>query len=257
MDNSGKPRYPDLAGKVAVVTGGSRGIGAETARTLAANGVRVVVTGRDRAALDDTAGAIRAAGGEAAGVVADGTDPAGMERVRDQAVAEFGRVDILAAFVGTGRARPGLLHETSLDDFRSTVDGNLTATFLALAAFLPGMVGQGSGAVVTMSSVAARKPATGAPVPYSAAKSGVETLTIEAAAQYGPFGIRVNCVAPSTVLTERTEQNMPQEFRDRATALHALGRLGVPADVANTVTFLVSDAASWLTGLVVDVAGGR
>jgi 3-oxoacyl-[acyl-carrier protein] reductase len=255
MEN--RPSYPDLNGKVAVVTGGSRGIGAETARTLAANGVRVLVTGRDRAALDAALDAIRADGGTAVGVVADGTDQADVERTRDRAVAEFGRVDVLAAFVGSGRARPGLLHETGLDDFRSTVDGNLTATFLALAAFLPGMVDRGGGAVVTMSSVAARRTGTGAPLPYSAAKSGVETLTAEVAAQYGRYGVRANCVAPSTVLTERTERNMPPEFRDRVTALHALGRLGRPEDVANTVAFLASDASSWLTGLVIDVAGGR
>ena len=222
-----------------------------------ANGARVLLTGRSPAALDATADAIRADGGTAAGIVADGTDPAAVERVRDRAVNEFGRVDVLAAFVGTGRARPGLLHETSLDDFRSTVDGNLTATFLALAAFLPGMVEQGSGVVVTMSSVAARRPATGAPVPYSAAKSGVEALTIEVAAQYGRYGVRANCVAPSTVLTERTERAMPQEFRDRVTAQHALGRLGMPAGVANAVAFLASNASSWITGLVIDVAGGR
>jgi 3-oxoacyl-[acyl-carrier protein] reductase len=257
MDENTAPRYPDLAGKVAVVTGGSRGIGAATARALAATGVKVLVTGRDRAALDATVAGIEGAGGTARGTVADATDPAALDAARREAEEALGPVDVLAAFVGEGTARPGPLHELSVADWRSTVDGCLTVTFLALRCFLPGMVERRRGAIVTMSSISGRVPATGAPVPYSAAKAGVEMLTREVAAQYGPYGIRANCVAPSTVLTERTEAHMPAEFRERVRALHPLGRLGVPEDVAHAAVFLASDAASWLTGLTVDVAGGR
>jgi 3-oxoacyl-[acyl-carrier protein] reductase len=249
--------YPDLAGKVAVVTGGSRGIGAETARELARSGVKVMVTGRDEAAIDAVVSGIRADGGVATGHPADVTDYAAIERVRSRAEDELGPVDVLVAFAGGGRARPGPLHQTSEEDWHSTVDGSLTATFLTLKSFLPGMAERRRGAIVTMASLAGRVPATGAPAPYSAAKAGVIMLTQEVAAQYGPQQVRANCVAPSTIRTERIEQNMPAEFRDRVLALHPLGRLGEPADVAQVTLFLASDASSWLTGLTIDVAGGR
>jgi 3-oxoacyl-[acyl-carrier protein] reductase len=123
-----------------------------------------------------------------------------------------------------------------------------------LKAFLPGMVERGRGSIVTMSSLAGRLAATGAPAPYSAAKAGVVMLTREVAAQYGPHGIRANCVAPSTI---RTDRNMPAGYLERMTALHPVGRLGIPADVASAALFLASDASSWLTGVTIDVAGGR
>jgi len=246
-----------LEGLRAVVTGGSRGIGAETARALARNGARVLVTGRDPAALDDVVAELRFDGATACGVVADGTDYGAVEHARAVAEAELGPVDVLVAFVGNGTARPGPLHETGIEAWQSTVDGCLTATFLSLKAFLPGMADRGRGSVVTMSSLAGRLAATGAPVAYSAAKAAVVMLTREVAAQYGPHGIRANCVAPSTILTERTERHMPAEFRSRVAAQHPLGRLGVPADVASATLFLASDASSWLTGVTIDVAGGR
>lgn len=251
------PRYPDLDGKVAVVTGGSRGIGAQTARALARNGARVLVTGRDAGALDELVAELRFDGAKACGLVADGTDHAAVERTRAVAEAELGPVDVLMAFVGDGAARPGPLHEIDVAAWRSTVDGCLTATFLSLKAFLPGMAERGRGAIVTMSSLAGRLAATGAPVPYSVAKAGVVMLTREVAAQYGPYGVRANCVAPSTVLTERTERHMPAEFRSRVAEQHPLGRLGIPTDVASAALFLASDASSWLTGITIDVAGGR
>lgn len=249
--------YPDLAGKVAVVTGGSRGIGAETARELARCGVKVMVTGRDEAAIDAVVAGIRADGGVATGFPADVTDYAAIEQVRWHAEDELGPADILIAFAGGGRARPGPLHETSEEDWHSTVDGSLTATFLTLKSFLPGMASRRQGAIVTMASLAGRIAATGAPPAYSAAKAGIIMLTQEVAAQYGPQQVRANCVAPATIRTERIEQNMPAEFRERVTALHPLGRLGEPADVAQTTLFLASGASSWLTGVTIDVAGGR
>src|SRR5215204_5980618 len=146
------PIYPDLADKVAVVTGGSGGIGAATCRLLAANGARVAVNGRDEAKIDALVGEIRSAGGEAVGAPADCTDPAAVEGMRRRTEEEIGPVGILAAFVGEGRARPGPLAQTTEEDWRSTVDGSLTATFLTLKVFLPGMTERGGGSVVTMAS---------------------------------------------------------------------------------------------------------
>jgi 3-oxoacyl-[acyl-carrier protein] reductase len=148
------------------------------------------------------------------------------------------------------------VYELSEDDWRSTVDGNLTATFLTLKTFLPGMVERRAGAIVTMASSAGRTPTPAAPVPYAAAKAGIVMLTRHVASQVGQYGVRVNCLSPSTVLTERTSERMPDEVKQRFTALHPLGRLGEPKDVAEAACFLASDSASWLTGVVVDVAGG-
>jgi len=120
------PVYPDLAGKVVVVTGGSGGIGAVTCRLFAANGARVAVNGRDQARIQAVVDAIRAAGGQAVGVAADCTDLAAVEQ-------QLGPAEVLAAFVGGGRARPGSVVQVPVEDWHSTVDGTLTATFLRLS----------------------------------------------------------------------------------------------------------------------------
>ena len=156
------PTYPDLAGKVAVVTGGSGGIGAATCRMLAANGAKVAVNGRDEVRIGATVEAIRAAGGEAVSAPADCTDIAAVERMRKRVEESFGPVAVVAAFAGGGAARPGALTQITEEEWHSSVDGSLTATFLTLKSFLPGMIERGGGSVVTMASSAARVP-TGAP----------------------------------------------------------------------------------------------
>ena len=254
------PRYPDLSGKVAVVTGSSRGIGAATATLLALNGAHVVVTGRREDGVAATVAAIRDAGGEATGVVGDATDAAQLERLRADAERTYGPVDVLAAFVGGSGRRPEPMAELPLTDWSATIDANLTATFLALKTFLPAMMERGRGAVVTMSSAAARLASggpIGAPTAYAAAKAGVVRLTQEAAREAGPRGVRVNCIAPSTVLTERLELAIPPERKEELTRLHPLGRLGKPQDVASATVFLASESAGWITGVTLDVSGGQ
>jgi 3-oxoacyl-[acyl-carrier protein] reductase len=250
------PTYPDLAGKVAVVTGGSGGIGAATCRLLAANGVKVAVNGRDEAKIGAVVDTIRSAGGEALGVAADCTDLAAVELMREQTEAEFGAVGIVAAFAGGGRARPGPLAQTTEEEWHATVDANLTASFLTLKSFLPGMIERGGGSIVTMASSAARFP-TGAPVPYAAAKAGVVVLTSQVASEVGSHKVRVNCLAPHTVLVERTRRFMPEEDQRRIAAEIPLRRLGTPEDVALATLFLASESSSWITGVTLDVAGGK
>jgi NAD(P)-dependent dehydrogenase (short-subunit alcohol dehydrogenase family) len=185
MQSSDKlPTYPDLAGKVAVVTGGSGGIGAATCRVLAANGARVAVNGRDPARIDAVVGAIRAAGGESVGVAADCTDLAAVEAMRRRVEQHLGPADIVAA------------------------------------------------------------------------KAGVVMLTRQVAAEVGRHGVRVNCLAPHTILTEQVERAAPEEWRQRMAAAIPLGRLGTPEDVALAAVFLASDSAAFLTGVTLDVAGG-
>jgi 3-oxoacyl-[acyl-carrier protein] reductase len=256
--------YPELNGKVVLVTGGSRGIGAGTARAFAAEGARVAVLGRDRAALDKVATEI---GG--IGVVADVTRLGDIEAARAQTEDELGPVEVLCAFAGGGLARPGPTAEMSEESWRTVIDGNLTATFLTLKAFLPGMQARRAGSIITMSSSAGRLPSNlhpgapdlgnpwGAPVAYDAAKAGVQALTKHVAAEVATHGVRVNCVAPASVRIERTAEWMSPELIEAVAALHPLGRIGEVTDVAGATLFFASEQSSWLTGLTLDVAGGR
>ncbi|HEY3504275.1 MAG TPA: SDR family NAD(P)-dependent oxidoreductase [Actinocatenispora sp.] len=248
-------RYPDLAGKVTVVTGGSRGIGAETCRAFAANGARVVVSGRDGAAIDAVVAGIRADGGEAVGVSADVSSLAAVAALRAGAERELGSVDVLVAFAGGSPAPPAPITEVSEADFRAAVDGNLMSTFFCLKTFLPPMLERGNGSIVTMASAAARHVSRG-PIAYAAAKSGVLTMTRQVARDVAASGVRVNAVAPASIGTERVLAAMGPQVREQAARAHPVGRIGTPADVANAALYLASDAAAFVTGVTLDVAGG-
>src|SRR5438132_167518 len=121
---------------------------------------------------------------------------------------------------------------------------------------VPSMKERKRGSVLTLSSAAARRPHPRSPIPYAAAKAGIQIMTQDVAAQAGPYGIRVNCLAPETILTERNEERIPDDQKKSLIETHPLRRLGVPNDVANAALFLVSEQADWITGLVLDVAGG-
>ncbi len=133
---------------------------------------------------------------------ADLTNIDDIDAMRAKVEAEFGTPDILVANAGGSFARPALVEEIDPDEWRASIEGNLTATFLTVRAFLPGMKARGSGNIITLSSAAARKPYPVAPVPYAAAKAGVQIFTQDLAAQVGPFGIVANCIAPETILTD-------------------------------------------------------
>jgi 3-oxoacyl-[acyl-carrier protein] reductase len=251
------PRYPDLAGKVAVVTGGSRGIGAATARALVANGVSVAVNGRDQEAIDGVVGELSANGGTAIGVAADVCDWSAIEAMRERVENELGPVDVLVPFAGGfGGMTP--VHEISEEEWHSVIESNLTSTFLTVKSFVPGMIDRQGGSIVTMASNAARFLDITLTSSYAAAKAGIAMFTRHIAKELGPHGIRANCVAPATSLSERVERIMPDERRAEIAAMAPLGRLGVPEDTASATVFLVSDDASgWLTGVTLDIAGGR
>jgi 3-oxoacyl-[acyl-carrier protein] reductase len=252
--------YRDLRGKVAVITGSSQGIGAATALALAINGVRVVVNGRDFEAVAATTAGIREAGAEATGVPGDALDVDALTHLSAVAEQAYGPVDIFGAFVGGSASPPGPTTDISLEDWNATVQRNLTAAFLGLKTFLPGMIERQRGSIITLSSAAARVTGggpSGAPTAYAAAKAGLVRLTQEAAKEAGPHGVRVNCISPSTILTERLQQRIPADAKRQMTSMHPLGRLGVPADVANAFLFLASDSASWITGITLDVTGGQ
>jgi 3-oxoacyl-[acyl-carrier protein] reductase len=250
------PTYPDLAGRVALVTGGSTGIGAATSRMLAANGVKVAVNARSQAGIDSLVDELRGAGAETIGISADVTELAQIERVRDRVQSELGPIDILLPFAGGfGAFTP--IEEISEREWREVIDWNLTSTFLAVRAIVPAMMERKRGVIVTMSSNGGRFLDKLLTASYAAAKAGVIQFTRHIAMELGPHGIRANVIAPATVTSERVERIMDPEARQKVAEMSPLGTMGTPEDCALATLFLVSDSAAWLTGVTLDVAGGR
>lgn len=255
--NQSFPTFPDLANKVVLITGSSRGLGAETCRAFAANSAKVVVNGRDKKAMDGVVADIQARGGEVIGIVADCTSLDATENMREQIEQAFGTVDILAAFAASGDSRPGSLETVSEEAWHSSINGSLTSAFFSLKTFLPSMIQRKSGAVITMASTAARLPHPQAPLAYSAAKAGIIMLTRNVAMQVAPYSVRVNCLAPSAILSDRMRQTMTQEQQQQLAASFPLGRIGQGGDIAQATLFLASEASSWITGITLDITGGK
>jgi 3-oxoacyl-[acyl-carrier protein] reductase len=248
-------RYPDLTGKVAVVTGGSRGIGAATAAAFAANGAAVAAVGRDEAALAAVAAGIAARGGRAIWVAADCTVPGDLARMAATVAAELGPADILAAFAG-GSGMPVPTETERPEHWREVIETDLNSVFYTVHAVLPAMLARGRGAIITMSSAAARQASQSAAA-YAAAKAGVIAFTRHLAGELAPRGIRVNCIAPSATENDKMRAWLSAEQRAALGATFPLRRLGQPADVAAATLFLAADASAWITGSTLDVAGGK
>ena len=246
----------ELADRHALVTGASRGIGRVVAMHLASHGAKVSVHGRDTEALTRVCGEIEAAGDVCQAVEGDLTVPEQLARVVAEAEAGFEGIDVLVANAGGSPSRPQPVEEMSDEDFLAAVDLNLVTTFRLVKAVLPGMKERGRGSIVTVSSAAARRPSAQSPIAYAAAKAGVEVFTKDVALQAGPYGVRANCVAPETIITERTSVQIPEEVQQRLIGQHAVRRLGTPMDVAEAVLYLAGDRSAWVSGVVLDVAGG-
>ena len=246
----------ELSGRHALVTGASRGIGRGIALHLAMHGADVTAHGRDLEALAEVHAEIERGGGTCRTVTGDLTRADDVTRVVEEAEDALGGIDVLVANAGGSPSRPQPVDETSDEDFVAAIDLNLVATFRVVKAVLPGMRRRGRGSIVTVSSAAARRPSAHSPIAYAAAKAGVEVFTKAVALQAGPDGVRASCVAPETIITERTGQQIPQETQQQMIGRHPLRRLGTPLDVAEAVLYLASDRSAWVTGVVLDVAGG-
>jgi NAD(P)-dependent dehydrogenase (short-subunit alcohol dehydrogenase family) len=230
-----------------LVLGASGGIGSALARRLASAGTRLVLAGRDAARLEAVA-----AGTGGTTFVLDATKPAEVEAAAARAVELHGRLDGLANCVGSILLKPA--HLTSEEEWDSVVTTNLKSAYSAVRAAARAMTAGGS--VVLVSSAAARLGLANHEA-IAAAKAGVVGLTLSAAASYAPKGLRVNAVAPGLVRTAMTARITANEAALKAsTAMHALGRVGEPEDVASAIAWLLDPAQSWVTGQVIGVDGG-
>jgi NAD(P)-dependent dehydrogenase (short-subunit alcohol dehydrogenase family) len=243
-----------LKDTVSVVTGGASGIGRATAELFAREGSRVVIADRDGARAESVASAIDEAGGTAMAVEADIATPEGVAHLFDRANTVFGPVDILVNNAGASLGNDLRTIEPDVWDNNFAIV--LKSAFLCTKAALPAMIEQRKGAIVNIASVNGLMGL--GEEAYSAAKAGMVNLTQNNAVRYGEYNVRVNCVAPGTIDTPIWNERKsidPNVFENLA-HWYPLGRVGQPDDVANAVLFLVSDAASWITGVVLPVDGG-
>ena len=242
-----------MAARIALVTGASGGIGAACAEALAKQGYTVLAhanTGLDRA--ESLAARLREQGCDVHAVQCDLADSADAARMCDEILRLYHRVDALILCAGIAHA--GLLTDMTDDEWHRLMNTNVSGAFYLIRALAPGMVSRQSGAIVTISSMWGRVGAS-YEVAYSASKAALIGLTRALAKELGPSGVRVNCIAPGVIDTP-----MMAAYDDDTKAQLAdetpLGRLGTPLDVAQAAAFLVSDAASFITGQVLGVDGG-
>lgn len=243
-----------LAGKVAIITGASRGIGAVSARVFAAAGATVALAARDEQALETVAAQIRETGARALAAPTDVGDAAAVERLIQRTLDTYGRLD--AAFNNAaGTHMPTPLADLSVEDFDRVMHSGLRGVFLSMKYEIPAMLASGGGAIVNMSSTAGALGVRGMSV-YSGVKHGVLGLTKSAALDYAARGIRVNAIAPGPIMNDRLRALDEQQLGRVASAV-PMARLGQPEEVAVTAAWLCSDLASFITGATLSIDGGR
>lgn len=241
-----------LGGKVVIVTGGSRGIGAQVARRFGAAGCKVAVfyrSGADAAAR--VVAEIDAAGGQGLAVAADIADPEAAKAAVDAVAAKFGRIDVVVNCAGIAEYRPFEKSDAAL--FHATFNTNVLGTVAVIQAALPHLPSPG-GRIINFSSALASRPIPTTAI-YSASKGAINTLSHALAKEFGPRGITVNTIAPGVVETEMTTKILVE----RGAAIKAmtpLGRIGQPDDIAGVALFLASSDAGWITGRSFTVDGG-
>jgi len=245
-----------LKGQVAVVTGGSRGLGLEIAHGLGEAGAAVVVTARRQEWLGPAEDELRAAGIQASAVTCDVTDPAQVEALAQATFEQLGRVDVLVNAAGITWGAPAV--EMPLDRWRAVLDVNATGTFLCCQVLGRAMIERGGGRIVNVASVAGlvgQDPALLDAIGYSASKGAVVALTRDLAVKWARLGVAVNAVAPAFFPTRMTH-GVIAKGGERLAALSPMGRIGEPGELKGAVVFLASPAASYVTGQILAVDGG-
>jgi 3-oxoacyl-[acyl-carrier protein] reductase len=243
----------ELAGKVALVTGGARNIGRAIARSLAAGGAAVMVNARtSRAQAEQTVAMIEQAGGSAALHIADATDPRAVAAMVEDAVARFGRIDALVNNAAVRMEAP--FEQITLEDWRRVIASILDAAFVCTQACLPHLIKSGNGAIVNIGGLTGHRGAT-ARAHVIAAKSGLAGMTKALALDLAPHHITVNCVVPGTIESQRGLPGVPERPAHRA-APPPIGRRGEPEEVAAMVRMLCGPDARYITGQAIHVNGG-
>ncbi|PLX79572.1 MAG: 3-oxoacyl-ACP reductase [Desulfuromonas sp.] len=241
-----------LEGKVAIITGASRGIGRAIARQLAALGAKVVVSARNATLLQELVETIKGEGGEALAVDGDVALGADADRLIDQAVAAFGRVDILVN--NAGITRDSLLVRMKDEDWDQVLDTNLKGAFLCSRAAARVMTKQKSGRIINISSVVGEMGNAGQ-ANYCASKAGLIGLTKSNARELARRNVTVNAVTPGFITTDMTA-DLPEKIKEGLTTQIPLGKMGSCEDIAHAVVFLASDQSAYITGQVLGVNGG-
>ena len=241
----------DFAGRVAIVTGASRGLGIAAAARLHERGASVAVNVRDRVRAEDAA---RSLGERALAVPGDLAVAGVPEEIVQRTLEHFGRVDIIVN--NAALALPTRLLELSAEEWRLALEVNMTAPFLMIKAALPAMQRQHYGRIINISSTAGRMVSTLGGAHYTASKTGLLGLTRAAAKELGKFGITVNAVCPGMIDTELTRENATPELLDRLAAAYPVPRLGTAIEVADLICFAASEAAGYITGASLDINGG-
>ncbi|OAT79493.1 3-oxoacyl-ACP reductase FabG [Desulfotomaculum copahuensis] len=241
-----------LKDKVAIITGGARGIGKETALVFVREGAKVVLGDFDAAAGEVAVQEIRSLGGEALFFPVNVSDPVQVRAMVDGAVENFGRVDILVN--NAGITRDAFLAKMTPEQWEQVIAVNLTGVFNCTRAVAPVMIGQGSGRILNAASVVGLYGNVGQ-TNYAATKAGVIGMTRSWAKELGRKGITVNAVAPGFIITDMTAK-VPEKVLDMMKEKTPLSRLGQPRDVANAYLFLASDEAAYINGVVLSVDGG-
>ena len=240
-----------LENKVAIITGASKGIGKGIAKIFAAEGAKLIITGRNKADLEKTAHKI---GGNVIPVVANITSKIDLEKVATLALEKFGRIDILCQNAGIYPTK--LLRDMTEADWDETCDTNLKGSFLAIKACLPIMEKQKYGRIVMTSSITGPKVSQPGFAHYAASKAGINGLIKTAALEYAHLGITINGIEPGNISTEGFDDR-PVEIIQSLIKAIPMGRFGTPEDVAYAALFLASDEAKYITGETIVVDGGQ
>lgn len=244
----------DLQGKVALVTGGSRGIGRAITLALAGEGAAVVVNYRaQEAAARSVISLVQQAGGRAVACRADLTRAGEVDHLFQQIDETFGGLDILV--LNAGQVGRGPVQEISDEEWTQVLDVNLSGAFYCLRAAVPRLIARGGGSIITISSDVAKTGGRTTGVHYAASKGGLVAMMLTLARQLAPYGIRVNDVAPAEIQTDMLAQRSAESLAGARNKI-PLKRLGTPEDVAPAVVFLASEAARFITGISLDVNGG-